>query len=72
LLPTCAEEKETGREEGKEDLDWAAARGVKNGARSVEKKCQKRIRGREIAEKKDNWDSPRAYTQNQRTAGAYL
>jgi hypothetical protein len=44
------------KRKGKTGLDSAAAGGGK--------KCQKRIRGREIAEKKDNWDSPRAYTQN--------
>jgi hypothetical protein len=52
------------KREGKMGLDCAAADGGK--------KCQKRIRGREIAEENDNWDSPRGYTQNQRTAGAYL
>jgi hypothetical protein len=34
------------------------------------KKKRKRQIDKDRAEGKDKWDSPRAYTQNQRTAGA--
>jgi hypothetical protein len=52
------------KREGKTGLDSAAVCGGK--------KCQKRIRGREMQRRKTTGISPRAYTQNQRTAGAYL
>jgi hypothetical protein len=53
------------KREGKTGLDSAAACGGK--------KCSKRIRGREIAEKKDNWDfSKGVYAKSENCRGLFV